>query len=254
MSAPDKYKDLVSWDIDANGIAVISMHDLEGQNALSEVFVKALLAGFLAVVDNPLSRVIVLTGTPDVFCSGAPKEVLKQLAQQELVPSDIELPRFLLNLPLPMIAAMEGHAIGGGLSLGICADIVMISRESRYGCSFMNMGISPGMGTTRLLEHAMLPAVAHELLFSGEFRRGSQFEDCGGFNYILPRQQVLPKALDLAMRIAEKPRVSLETLKKGLAERRLAMFEEAFTLEQNMHNITLKQQEVRQLIEDEYVE
>ena len=153
-----------------------------------------------------------------------------------------------------MIAAMEGHAIGGGFALGLCADIVIIARESRYGLSFMNMGLTPGMGTTRLLEHCLSPALAHELMFTGEFRRGADFANHGGFNYVLPRAEVRSKAMDVAARIAEKPRTALETLKRGLAQRRRQAFEEAFAVETEMHRAALAQPEIRRLIEEEYVE
>jgi polyketide biosynthesis enoyl-CoA hydratase PksI len=153
-----------------------------------------------------------------------------------------------------MIAAMGGHATGGGLALGFCADVVIIARESRYGCSFMNMGLTPGMGTTRLLEHCLSPAIARELLFTGEFRRGSAFKEGCGFNYVLPKAQVLPKAMDVAARMAEKPRKALETLKLGLAQHRRQIFEEAFALETAMHRATLAQPEIRRMIEDEYAE
>ena len=254
MNTGENNKGLVSWAVDADGVAVIHMHDTEGKNALSEDFVEALSETITAAVGDPSTKVLVVTGMEDVFCSGAPKELLMQLVDNELVPGDIQLPGFLLNVPLPMIAAMEGHAIGGGLALGVCADIVIASRESRYGCSFMNFGLSPGMGTTRLLEHVMSPARAAELMFTGEFKRGSEFEANGDFNYVLSRGEVRPKALDLAARISEKPRVSLETLKKGLAETRLKIFEQAFASEQAMHIITLDQPDIRKFIEDEYVE
>lgn len=254
MSSGETDQSLVSWHVDADGVAVIHMHDAEGKNALSEGFVGVLIEAMHGAAAEPSSKVLVLVGMEDVFCSGAPKELLMQLVDNKLTPSDIQLPRVLLNAPLPMIAAMEGHAVGGGLALGVCADIVIAASESRYGCSFMNFGLSPGMGTTRLLEHVMSPARAYELMFTGEFKRGSEFKENGNFNYVLPRGEVRAKALDLAARIAEKPRVSLETLKKGLAEKRLGIFEESFVSEQVMHASTLGQPDIRKFIEDEYVE
>jgi polyketide biosynthesis enoyl-CoA hydratase PksI len=160
----------------------------------------------------------------------------------------------LLDSPVPTIAAMVGHATGGGLALGFAADIIVLAAESRYGASFMNMGFTPGMGITRLLEHALSRAVAHELLYTGEFRRGSELAAGSGINHILPKARVLDKAYDIAAQIAEKPRTALELLKRSLSIGRRQAFEESRTIESLMHTITFSQSDIVQRIENEYVE
>ncbi len=236
------------------GIAEIAMRDDAGRNAFSETFVHQLMDATESLATDGSVKVVVLTGLTDVFAAGAPRELLAKLARGEFVPSDIVLSKSILDLPIPTISAMEGHATGGGLALGLCADIVLMARESRYGASFMNMGFTPGMGITRLLEHVLSPAMAHELLYTGEFRRGRAFEQRSGVNYVLPRCEVRSKAFDLAASIAEKPRVALETLKRTLSLGRRQAFEATRTIEAMMHEITFSQDEVRQRIEDEYVE
>jgi polyketide biosynthesis enoyl-CoA hydratase PksI len=243
----------VRWSVTADGVATIQMADADGRNALSEAFVHALTTAMAAAAADPAARVMILSGTAEVFCSGAPQSLLLDLLAGTMTPSDILLPKAMLSAPLPLIAAMAGHAVGGGFALGLCADIVIVARESRYGCNFMDLGLTPGMGTTRLLEQVLSPALARELIFSGELRRGSEFEG-QGFNYVLPRAEVGPKAHDLAARIAEKPRHALETLKRGLAARRLRVFEESLALESAMHRAVLSDPETRRRIETDYVE
>lgn len=237
-----------------DGISEVAMVDAAGKNAFSEPFVAQLLSGLNELGRDAQTKVVVVTGLPDVFCSGAPRGLLMKLSRGEFVPSDIVLSKAILDLPVPVISAMEGHATGGGLALGLCADIVVLSRESRYGASFMNMGFTPGMGITRLLEHVLSRAMAHELLYTGEFRRGSAFETRSGVNYVLTRAEVRSKAFDLAAHIAEKPRVALETLKRILSLGRRQAFEETRTTEAMMHEISFSQDEVKRRIEDEYVE
>ena len=239
---------------DAWRIKVYLGRSADGRNALTDTLAGALKDAVAQAAAEPASRILLLTGTPEVFCSGASKTVLLRLASGDLSPADLHLPRVVLGAPLPVIAAMEGHAVGGGFALGLCADIVLLACESRYGCNFMELGITPGMGTTRLLEQALSPALAQELLFTGELRRGADFAATGGFNYILPRAQVRPKAVELAHRIADKPRLALETLKKQFAERRLAAFEAAFEAEARMHRVVLGDSETRKRIEAEFVE
>lgn len=237
-----------------DGVVAVRLCDAAGRNALSEALVNALLAALEAVTADAEARVVVLEGLEDVFCSGASKAVLERLARREIAPTDILLSKALLDVPVPTIAAMEGHAVGGGFALGLCADLVLLARESRYGCPFMDMGFTPGMGTTRLLESVLSRAVAHELLFTGELRRGADFEGRSGFNYVLPRREVRPRAYELAARIADKPRPALEMLKRTLSLDKRRAFEETRTLEGLMHAVSFAQADIGRRIEDGYAE
>ncbi len=244
----------VSLRTQSDGIWEVVMADAATKNAFTEAFVAELEEVLEFVCQDRLVKVVILRGLPEVFAAGAPRELLQRLARGEVVPTDIALSKAMLDVPVPTIAAMEGHATGGGLALGLCADIVVMARESRYGASFMNLGFTPGMGMTRLLEHVLSPAIAQELLYTGEFRKGADFIGAAGVNYILPRSLVCAKAIDVAERIAEKPRCSLELLKRTLSVRRRQAFEESRTLEAMMHNISFMQDEIRDRIEGEYVE
>jgi polyketide biosynthesis enoyl-CoA hydratase PksI len=237
----------------AEGVSLLEMSDAAGKNAFSDRFVDELIEALDDAALDPEARALVLAGLPGVFCSGATQELLRRLVNGAMQPADIVLARQLLDLPIPVIAAMEGHATGGGLALGLCADIIVMARESRYGCTFLDMGFTPGMGTTRLLEHVLSPAVAHELLYTGELRRGSDFEARTGINHVLPRDQVRPRALDLALRIAAKPRPALVMLKRTLSLRRRQAFEESRTLEALMHEVCFADPAVRRGIEENYV-
>jgi polyketide biosynthesis enoyl-CoA hydratase PksI len=227
-----------------DGVALVHMQDAAGRNALSPAMVRGLEHALREAGARTDARAVVLAGLPEHFSTGASPEVLAGLAGGELAPDDLLLPRVLLDVPVPLVAAMEGHAIGGGLALALCADVILGARESRYGCNFMEYGFTPGMGTTSLLEHVLGPTLAHEMLFTGALLKGSSFEG-RGFNYVLPRERVLAKALDLAARIAEKPPGALRALKAALGARKRAIFEAARTTEVLMHRLTLPDPEVR---------
>jgi polyketide biosynthesis enoyl-CoA hydratase PksI len=136
------------------------------------------------------------------------------------------------------------------VALGICADLTVLARESRYAANFMNYGFTPGLGTTRLLEHLLGPSLAYEMLLTGRAIRGSHFEGRPGFNYLLPRQDVMNKAYDLASRIAEKPRASLLSVKFTLSSRKRELFEAARSSERLMHQITFVLPDVERLIRE----
>ncbi len=235
-----------------DGVAVVELCDGR-QNALGEAMVMELRARLEEAHHDETCKVIVVCGALEVFCSGAPRELLARLTTGDILPSDIALASALLDVPVPTIAAMEGHATGGGLALGLCADIVLLARESRYGATFMNMGFTPGMGMTRLLEHVLSPAVAHELLYTGELRRGADLEG-RGVNHVLPRADVRARAIDIARRIAEKPRSALELLKHTLAAPRRAAFAASRLDEERMHTLSFADRATRARIEAEYIE
>ena len=236
------------------GIATLTLNDATTDNALGEEMVPELMRAIGEAVADSSVRVILLAGGADVFSCGAPRELLVKLAAGTLRPTDILLPKALLDCPLPIVAAMAGHAIGGGFALGLSADIILMARESRYGFTFMNLGFSPGMGTTQLCEHVLSPAVAHELLYTGELRKGADFASAAGINHVLPKLDVPGKALDIARRIAEKPRLALEALKRTLSLPRRRAFEETITLESLMHQITFRAVDAQRRIEADYVE
>lgn len=236
-----------------DGVVEIALADPATGNALGEPMVQALTSAFAAAGAAPATRVVLLTGDGETFSSGAPAALLAQLAAGERHPSDIRLPRVLLECPVPVVAALAGHAVGGGFALGLAADLVCLARESRYGFTFMNMGFTPGMGTTALAEHVLPPAVAHELLYSGELRRGERFAGTG-INHVVPRDQVAACARDLARRIADKPRLALEALKRTLTLPRRQAFDRALTLESLMHQVTLGAAGAADTIRATYVE
>ena len=239
---------------DADGIVVLHMCDEADRNALSEPFVNELGAALGAVGTDPKAKVCLLRGLGDVFCSGGRKDMLRELAAGRVAATDIMLTRAVLEVPIPTIAAMEGHAVGGGLVLGLGCDLVVMARESRYGCSFMNMGFTPGMGTTLLLARAVGEHRAAEMMYGGQFFRGSHFATGTGVNYVLPRAEVLGKAMELAQRIAEKPRHALELLKRSLSLTKRIAFEQARTVESMMHEICFARPETAELIEDNYAQ
>lgn len=230
---------LVRFEEHQGGIGILAMNDVAGANAMTPELVEAFQSEIERAVRWVGLRVLVLKGVPEIFSSGASANMLAALASGATQPTEIILPKIVLDVPVPVIAAMEGHAVGGGLALGLCADVIVMARESRYGATFMNMGFTPGMGTTRLLEHVLSPAIAAELLFTGELKKGSFFED--RVNAVLPRADLMPHVLAVAARIADKPRVSLELLKQTLSLPRRKAFEETHTLESLMHRVAFAQ-------------
>ena len=246
-------ENLITLAQDGMGIATLHLCDEANKNALTPHFVETLVDCLNEVKADTGVKVLVLRGLPDVFCAGADLDTLVKLCKRELKPVDIILSKMMLDIPVPVIAALEGHAIGGGLALGLCADVAVLAEESRYGCSFMNMGFTPGMGITKLMEHYMSPAIAQEMQYTGKFYQGRDLVGKTNFNYILPKADVLEKAMALAESMAEKPRKALAVLKRYQSMQRRKLFEETYSIETMMHELTFNEEEILKIIQENYV-
>ena len=117
----DEQSQKVSLSIDEDGVAELWMHDEVGNNAFSRVFVTELVLRLDELARDRRAKVCIVRGLPEVFSAGGDRGVLLDLAEGRIEPYDLELTRTLIELPIPTIAAIEGHAVGGGLIFGLFA-------------------------------------------------------------------------------------------------------------------------------------
>ncbi len=238
-----------------SGVSCLQMDDVKGRNIFSAEFITEFLHALDELERDHPPKVLILSGLPDVFCGGAEKQALLDLCEGKAAVRDLVICERLLDGPFPVIAAMEGHAIGGGLAVAFCCDIVIAARESRYGAVFMSLGFTPGMGTTTLLAELVGPFLANEMMFTGKRFRGSELDGRGThINYILPRAEVMPRARDVAEQIAEKDTRSIQLLKHALSVKKKKLLVDARLQEDLMHRISFSFPETRRTIQDLYPE
>ncbi|EDM78117.1 enoyl-CoA hydratase [Plesiocystis pacifica SIR-1] len=242
----------VALSVSDEGVAELWMRDEANSNAFGRDFVTELVEAMAAVGQDPRAKVCIVRGLPEVFSAGGDRSVLLDLADGRIAPYDLELTRSLLEIPVPTIAAMEGHAVGGGLVFGLACDMVVMARESRYGTNFMDLGFTPGMGTTKLIQFAVGEYIAAEMMFGCQYFKGSHFEGRAQVNYVLPKAKVLARARKVATRLTDKPRFAIELLKRQLALPRRLAFEQARTAEAAMHQVCFQNPETRQRIRENY--
>lgn len=220
-------------------IIQITMEDRVHKNTFSQEIIRDLVQAFETVAASSNYKVAILTGYDSYFSSGGTQEVLLGIHDGKLSFSDANLYGLPLNCEIPVISAMQGHGIGGGFAMGLFADFVILSRESVYTTNFMKYGFTPGMGATYIVAQKLGLSLAEELLLNGANYRGAELEKRGIPFPVLPRTEVLGYALELARQLAEKPRISLITLKDhlvaklrqelpGIIQQELAMHEKTF--------------------------
>ncbi|MBK8250030.1 MAG: enoyl-CoA hydratase/isomerase family protein [Gemmatimonadetes bacterium] len=247
--ASDRPTPPVTWSVIEPGIAQVTMCDAASGNALSAPMLAGLRAALAEVSRCESLSVCILAGTPSVFSSGATAETLHHAAAGRVDLAEVELAGVVLDADVPVVAAVEGHAVGGGLVLAAACDVTILASESRYGATFTRLGITPGMGCTALLEELVGPGLAREMMYTGRTWRGADLLRRGvpGVR-VLPRADVLTAALDLARDMCgSTPRVS-RLLKQTLAVSRRERVDAALALERAAHRDILEHPETAQVI------
>ncbi|HCY88586.1 MAG TPA: enoyl-CoA hydratase [Desulfobacteraceae bacterium] len=230
------------------GIILLKMEDRVHRNTFSAELIYGLKDAFVAIESNDSYKTVVLTGYDNYFCSGGTQEGLLAINEGKAQFTEANIYSLPLACKIPVISAMQGHGIGGGFAFGLFADFVVLGRESVYTTNFMKYGFTPGMGSTLVLTEKLGISLAEEFLFTARNFRGGELEQRGIPFKVLPREKVLPYALDLAREVAQKPRVSLVTLKDhmvaSLRERLPAVIEKELA----MHDTTFHLPETKERI------
>jgi enoyl-CoA hydratase/carnithine racemase len=205
-------------------VAQITLNRPENRNSMTNDVLEGLRGAVRAVREDPEIRCAIVTGTGKSFCAGADFKSQVQRADQEerpLLPHERSFAMYapflsLLEVEVPTIAAMNGHAIGGGLGLAVVCDLRIANREARYGANFVRLGLHPGMATTYILPRLLGVPRAVELLLTGRLISGEEAAELGLAHYAEPPDGVLDKAWELAREIASAAPVAVRMTKRSI--------------------------------------
>ncbi len=229
-------------------VAVIEMADREGRNTFTRALVGGLGDALGRVAADPTIKVAVIHGFDTIFCAGGTLEELLTLAEHKVTFDAHDFYRALLDCPVPVVAAMQGHALGGGLVFGMYADLVVLAQESLYAANFMKYGITPGMGATLLLPLKLGMPLAQEMLFSARGYHGGVLRDRGIGFPVVPRAEVINTALRLADDLADKADIALRLLKRAMNRDLLRGLPAVIEEEKLMHEASFAQPDVAERI------
>jgi acyl transferase domain-containing protein/enoyl-CoA hydratase/carnithine racemase/acyl carrier protein len=229
----------VRWRWAEPGVALVTMDSREEKNAFTPALIDGLTTAFLDIQTEPDSRVVVLSGTAAYFATGGTKDGLLAIQNGTVRFTDIDIYSLALDCDIPVVAAMQGHAIGAGWALGMFCDFVVFAAESYYTSNYMTFGFTPGAGATLVFPERFGTELAREILFTGDRYRGSELRSRGVPFPVVPRPDVLAEALGTARKLAASPRAALVGLKSllsaslrerlaGTFEREAAMHERTF--------------------------
>jgi enoyl-CoA hydratase len=208
-----------------DGVAVLTLDDPDRRNAMTAAMGDELARRCDELIADDHVRVVVLTGTPPAFSAGGDLDMLEDLARRAREEHFDAGPfmrgfytRFLrvAELPVPVIAAVNGHAIGAGLCVALAADLRIVSTSAKLGLNFARLGLHPGMGGSWFLPRLLGPERAAAWLYTGALFDGAAAAAQGLALESVAAEQVLPRALDLAAEIAASSPVVVRQLKRTL--------------------------------------
>lgn len=244
----------ISLEILEGKIALVKMQDFKGRNSFSEEVIAGLIHAFERINKDLSIKAAIVTGYENIFCMGGTKKQLENISNNLSRFSDIPfLYKVFLEARVPVIAAMQGHANGGGMLFGLYADFVIMAEESMYSAVFTKYGFTPGMGGTYIIEKKLGENIATEMMYTARAFSGEELKTRGSSVIIKKRTQVLKEALSIARMLAEKPLITIETLKKELSERKLKELDYYIAQEEKMHRETFDKEEVKERINHFYI-
>jgi enoyl-CoA hydratase/carnithine racemase len=209
--------ELVGVDID-HSVATLRLNR-PPMNALNRALQDDLEVAAGRVAADPDVRAVVLYGGERLFAAGAD---IKEMADASYAQMDVTATRLqrafnaVAEIGKPVVAAVTGYALGGGLELALCADFRVLGESAQVGQPEILLGLIPGAGGTQRLPRLVGPAKAKDLVFSGRFVRADEALAIGLADQVVPDDQVYAAALELAARYAAGPPIALAAAKHAI--------------------------------------
>jgi len=207
------YKNLVLTK--ENGIAVLTVNRPEVRNALNKETVGEIRQAVAEVKGDDDIKVLIVTGAGDkAFVAGADLASLKTRGMIETLHNENQIVLSeLANLEKPVIAAVNGFALGGGCELALACDIRIAAEGAKFGQPEPGLGFLPGAGGTQRLPRLVGAAKAKELIFTGDIIGAAEAEKIGLVNKIVPPQELMNAAFEMAGKIMKKGPLAIKMAK-----------------------------------------
>lgn len=205
-------------------IGILTINRPEALNAINSSLLEELYTRASEIAEDKDLRCLILTGAGKAFVAGADISEMKGLTKQE----GIEFARrghrafsALEGLEIPVIAAVNGYALGGGCEIAMCADIRIASEKAKFGQPEVGLGITPGFGGTQRLMRTVNRAYAMELILTGRVINAQEALSMGLVSKVTAPEALMDEAMKLAQAIAENAPIAVRAAKKAMRLRYL---------------------------------
>jgi 2-(1,2-epoxy-1,2-dihydrophenyl)acetyl-CoA isomerase len=229
----------IQFQVD-DAVAQITLNRPERLNAWNQQFGEDLREAILTDAADPAVRAVLITGAGRGFSSGADlKDALERASSEEEAPDIGQLLREryhpiikgIRELPKPVVAAVNGPAVGIGCSLALACDLIWAAESAIFGLAFVNIGLVPDGGSTFLVPAAVGKARALEMALLGEPVPAPRALEWGLINRVIPDGKLMEEASELARRMARGPTRSYANSKRALNNSVLKIMDEQLELE-----------------------
>lgn len=215
-----------------DGIAIVRLNRPDVLNALSMPLRHRLAEVFESFIADEELRVVVLTGGDRAFAAGADIADMSKIGTIDMYLRHNErLWGAIANCPYPVIAAVNGYALGGGMELAMHADIIVAGRSAKFGQPEVKVGIMPGAGGTQRLTRAVGKFNAMRLCLTGDIVSAEEARAMGLVSDLVDDGEVFAHALGLARRIAALPPIAVQQVKEVILQGQDASLGAALALE-----------------------
>jgi enoyl-CoA hydratase len=201
------------------GIATIKLNRPQVLNAMNKQLWLDFQVALEDVNNDPEIKVLIITGEGRAFSAGADLKDSKDRSIEDYRDYLVELQetsRKIIRFEKPIIAAINGYALGSGYELALACDIRLAAEEAKIGSPEARVTSSVTGGAMRLVQDLIGPGKAKELLFTSEYIDGKEAERIGLVNKAVPLDQLIEKTKEMAKKIAENSPFSIKMIKKGL--------------------------------------
>jgi enoyl-CoA hydratase len=203
-----------------NNIGVVTINRPQAANALNDLAYAELLQVFQEIENDPEVRVVIITGSGEKsFVAGTDITNMAKLSAAEARAFSSKLKKtydLIWNLEKPVIAAVNGYALGGGAELAMSADIILAAENARFGQLEINVGIIPGSGGTQRLQRLIGINRAKELIYTGKMIDAKTAYEYGIVNKVVPVADLMKEARALAATLLEKSSAILKLAKSAV--------------------------------------
>ena len=198
-----------------NGFALIQINRPQALNALNSQVLKDLYNALFEIDHDDEMKCSIITGNEKAFAAGADiKEMADKNGKQMFNDNQFEAFYKIRTIKKPIIAAVNGFALGGGYELVLACDMIIASETAKFGQPEINLGVIPGMGGSQRLTRAVGKYRAMEILLTGDMFSAEEALKWGLINKIVPNEFLIDEAKSLAKKIAGKPLIAVQTAKE----------------------------------------
>jgi enoyl-CoA hydratase/carnithine racemase len=205
----------------ADGVATILLNRPQAKNAFTLEMIEQWAAALRQAQRDPAVRVVILTGAGDAFCAGVDMSVLDGVGE-----SPIDLKHMLTkgvhevalaveDLDKPLIAAVNGAAVGAGMDMALMCDIRLMSSTARMSEGYIKVGLVPGDGGCYYLPRIVGTSKALELLWTGEFVHAEEAERLGLVTRVIDADRFVEECAEFVSRIAAQPPLNVQAIKRA---------------------------------------